>query len=427
MVTTGLSPERQHERFEELAAIAAMGELQAPEFEELREHLASCDGCRDVYADFCHIASSDLGLLAVKSGRPASAHAPGQVDAATVLANIKAKALQAMPVRNEFSKIPHRPGKSISAYWSDFKCFVPKVSYAVGAMAVMAALVAVGYLVRERQFRPVISKYETQLALLHENSQQTSASRHSLEDALAQSQVELQETSAELHEAEVERSRLRQQRDQIQQKFESAEALALQTQSDLKVSESRREQEARVRNQLQQELLEAKDRLDAQDQTVADLRAKLEKKESAAVPEVASANDKNDARQLFGARDLHIVDVYDVDTNGKTKRTYGRVYYVEKKLLVFYAFDLQYKRNNREAAAFQAWGYREAGERKPENLGLFRLDDAAANRWVLQVNNPHVLERVEAVYVTLEPSAGSQSPRGRRLLYANLLAPPNHP
>jgi hypothetical protein len=48
-----------------------------------------------------------------------------------------------------------------------------------------------------------------------------------------------------------------------------------------------------------------------------------------------------EARNLFGARDLHIVDVYDVAGDGKTKRTYGRVYYVEKKLLVFYAFDSQ--------------------------------------------------------------------------------------
>ena len=134
-----------------------------------------------------------------------------------------------------------------------------------------------------------------------------------------------------------------------------------------------------------------------------------------------------DAKELFGARDLHIVDVYDVDSNGKTRRTYGRVYYVEKKLLIFYAFDLQDKKHNRAAAGFQAWGYREANEAKPESLGLFTLDDASLNRWVLQVNNPRVLERVDAVYVTLEPPSGSPSPRGRRLLYANLVVPPNHP
>jgi hypothetical protein len=34
----------------------------------------------------------------------------------------------------------------------------------------------------------------------------------------------------------------------------------------------------------------------------------------------------------------------------KTKRTYGRVYYVEKKLLVFYAFDLQKRQNDSKKA-----------------------------------------------------------------------------
>ena len=83
-----------------------------------------------------------------------------------------------------------------------------------------------------------------------------------------------------------------------------------------------------------------------------------------------------EARNLFGARDLHIVDVYDVTGDGKTKRTYGRVYYVEKKLLVFYAFDLQ-NRKIHKRGAFQAWGYREANIGKPLGLGLFTIADSA--------------------------------------------------
>jgi len=50
--------------------------------------------------------------------------------------------------------------------------------------------------------------------------------------------------------------------------------------------------------------------------------------------------------------------------------TYGRVYYVEKRLLVFYAFDLQ-NRQNHKRAVFQAWGYREANA-GTLNLGLSR-------------------------------------------------------
>jgi hypothetical protein len=82
-----------------------------------------------------------------------------------------------------------------------------------------------------------------------------------------------------------------------------------------------------------------------------------------------------EARNLFGARDLYIVDVYDVAGDGQAKRTYGRVYYVEKKLLVFYAFDLQNPQNHKRGA-FQAWGYRKANVEKPLDLGLFTIDDS---------------------------------------------------
>lgn len=58
---------------------------------------------------------------------------------------------------------------------------------------------------------------------------------------------------------------------------------------------------------------------------------------------------------------------------------------------------------------------------------MFSIDDASMNRWVLEFNNPRVLEHIDAVFVTLESPNGSPSPRGRRLLYANLAAPPNHP
>ena len=112
---------------------------------------------------------------------------------------------------------------------------------------------------------------------------------------------------------------------------------------------------------------------------------------------------------------------------GNTRRSYGRVYYVQKKLLIFYAFDLQDKKHNRAAAGFQAWGYRQPSDGQPESLGLFDVDDATSNRWVLKVNNPRVLERIDAVFVTVEAPNGSPSPRGRRVLYANLAGPANHP
>lgn len=137
--------------------------------------------------------------------------------------------------------------------------------------------------------------------------------------------------------------------------------------------------------------------------------------------------DQNDAAQLLGARDLHIVDVYDVDNKGNAARIYGRVFYVDHRLLLFYAFDLGRVGKDHRAVAFQAWGVRQPDQANPENLGLFYLDDAKVNRWVLRVSNPHVLARIDTLFVTAEPAGGSQLPLGKRLLMASLAGPANHP
>jgi len=52
----------QHENFEELAALAAVGELSALELERLRHHLVECSRCRDAYQAFADVASNDLGV-----------------------------------------------------------------------------------------------------------------------------------------------------------------------------------------------------------------------------------------------------------------------------------------------------------------------------------------------------------------------------
>ncbi len=407
--------------------MAAIGELSAPEFEELQEHVTSCLRCREVSADFARIASIDLGLMAVESGGPVSVNGP-ELDEAALLANIRARAMRSDPARVEIRDTPASHQKEAPRSWFKFRRFLRQMSYAAAAAIVIAGLGSFGYLVRARQSQPTMAKYEAELSELRRNSEQDLARRHSLDNAFTASKAELQELASKLQQAQAEESRLLQEREQLQQKLDAADTRTQQAHDELKGVESRREIETQVRNQLQQELLEAKERIDAQNTLVTELRAKVESdKQPAAVPEAAARNASSDARQLFGARDLHIVDVYDVDASGKTKRTYGRVYYVQKKLLVFYAFDLQDKKSNRDAVGFQAWGYREAGERTPENLGLFHLDDPSADRWVLQVDNPRILQRIDAVYVTAEPRDGSPSPHGRKLLYANLVVPPNHP
>ena len=134
-----------------------------------------------------------------------------------------------------------------------------------------------------------------------------------------------------------------------------------------------------------------------------------------------------DIRELMGARDLYIAEVYDVAGQGATNKPYGRLFYTKGKSLIFYAYDLDQQRGLKNASTFQAWGRRGPNWKQATNLGVFYEDSAAKKRWVLRFDDPKKLAEIDAVFVTVEPNGGSQKPSGQRLLFAYLKIEPNHP
>jgi hypothetical protein len=134
-----------------------------------------------------------------------------------------------------------------------------------------------------------------------------------------------------------------------------------------------------------------------------------------------------DIHDLMGARNLHIVDVLDVDSKGKDRRAFGRVFYTEGKSLIFYAFDLGDGGTRKRNASFQVWGARGPAQARAQNMGIFYVDDQKQNRWVLKFEDPRILAEIDSVFVTVEPPGGSSRPTGRKFLYAYLKANPNHP
>jgi hypothetical protein len=138
------------------------------------------------------------------------------------------------------------------------------------------------------------------------------------------------------------------------------------------------------------------------------------------------ASDR-DIRELMGARDLYIAEVYDVGGNGKTKKPYGRVFYTKGKSLIFYGYDLDQQPGLRTANAFQAWGLHGPDRTKALNLGIMYVDNSANKRWVLRFDDPNVLKEINAVFVTVEPDGESRVPRGKQVLFAYLKEEPNHP
>ena len=132
-----------------------------------------------------------------------------------------------------------------------------------------------------------------------------------------------------------------------------------------------------------------------------------------------------DIRDLIGARNLYIADIFDTNENGRTAKQFGRIFYTRDRSLVFYGFDLDSQAGRKQDVSFQVWG---SGSDRPSpvSLGLFYQDDTH-KRWVLRCNDAKSLARLDMVFVTVEPPGGSSKPTGKQLLRAYLQIHPNHP
>lgn len=416
--------------YEELCALAAIGELSSSEFEELQQHLAECSDCLELCADFRRISADDLGGFAVQKRAADAGRLDSQTDENELLARLLDRAQRERALGNKPATSPETGARKPSRAslhgllnWPRR----PAISYGAVAFLVCGGVGLGAYRLKEAQLTPTLKDLSSQVNRWKNQAQATAAKQRAASELAEQNRSEQEALRRSLDTAQTKYAEL-----QAQQKMLESHLAAVRTQldqetQDLEAAKNNAEDKNSQMADLQTRLQNAVQRTEEQRRIAENLQSRLEWAQQAVKIPANQPIEPAEANSLFGARDLHIVDVYDVDGSGKTNRTYGRVYYVEKKLLVFYAFDLQDKRRNRTAAGFQAWGYRQPNESKPENLGLFHVDDASTNRWILEVGNPRVLEHVDAVFVTLEPPDGSPSPRGRRLLYANLAGPPNHP
>src|SRR6266404_3258394 len=425
------------EWYEELCALAAIGELSSSEFEELQKHLAECGDCRQVYADFRRISAGELGLVAaLKQSDRTPDEAGALVDESAVLGRLLDRATRER-VHRPTESVPRECDLARQRTRERFAALMiwlrqPALSY--GSLGlILCAVAAVGAdRLREAQLTPTLHGLNNQVSEWKNRANAIAAQEKSTSQSLQQAQTERERLGKSLTDAEAKYAALATQERSLETELSSEQAQLNQKAQELEAARSTGEDRNKEIAQLETRVQNAVQRTEEQRRITETMQSKLQsaqqqvQQQAATTPEAQGFGDA-EAKELFSARDLHIVDVYDVDIKGNTRRSYGRVYYVQKKLLIFYAFDLQDKKHNRAAAGFQAWGYRQPSDGQPESLGLFDVDDASSNRWVLKVNNPRVLERIDAVFVTLEPANGSPSPRGRRLLYANLAGPANHP
>ena len=444
------SRESGHERFEELCALSEIGQISAEEFRDLQVHLQTCSTCRLRQADFAEILHEHLPLLA-----PTDTSMSGSRNVAFHDASYKQRFIQRAQKEGLVFSPEVTGAKNLrqveDSRWRDLAwLWQPK------RLAFSLALVALGFwlgsLGASRALKVNVPPSPELANVLDENSRlrqqieqlatqppgvqpeapvsqprrmfpaanadferQLAQARRDSAAAMARTQIldeELQKTSGELANLKEEASRLR---------SDSASSAKLkETEAALQAASSELQKLQRER------LVYASTFADQQTQ-IRDLMEKLGKQTEGIEQERELTAASRDIRQLMGARNLHIIDVEDVEDSRGPKQPVGRVFYTEGKSLIFYAFDLEKRRKSLEKYSFQAWGQREAKGGPVQSLGVFVNEDQGKSPWVLKYDDPKVLAQIDSVFVTIEPKGGSNRPQGRQLMYAYLRANANHP
>jgi hypothetical protein len=284
-----------------------------------------------------------------------------------------------------------------------------------------AAPILSSYKDTETTLRQQLADAQTQRAVMEQKATADSRVAAALEQRVAKAETDLQQLQslkasleARAKEKSASLDALSIERESLQQKLQGAENELQGVRQDL----------AAAQQQHQTALLRSTN-LEIQ---VDRLSAELREHEAISQRQNQYLASDRDVRELMGARQLYIADVFDVDPRGETRKPFGRVFYTRGKSLIFYAFDLDQQAGYREVKTFQAWGSPGSSKTAPVSLGIFYMDNESNRRWALKFDDPKVLDEINSVFVTIEPKGGSKKPTNKPFLIAYLhSAPPNHP
>jgi hypothetical protein len=414
----------EHEKFEELSALAAIGELSAEELRELDEHLRECEPCRKASSEFRDVIQTEMPLLH-KDHESLWSHFKRviQPDKHTRRFLAAAKA-RGFTFSEEIKRSPAVRSTPLRIEHAAITALV--------IIAVSLSFVAIRW---KHAYESVSAeRYESQVALPATDRDALLARINDQEKLIQQIQDELSARQDELNIALATASRAENQHDvdvanerrlRAIADSESAKNAALSTKLDTELRHG-----AALADEVQRlNGLRGADAVEiaAQQKRLDEISQQLQANNEMLSSERQLLSAGRDIRDLMGARSLHIIDVFDTDQKGHNKKAFGRVFYTEGKSLIFYAFDLDNARVLDAKNSYQAWGVRDGGGQQAKNLGIFYVDDKEKRRWVLKSEDPAALQQIDSVFVTVEPFGGAKQPTGQKLLYAFLKNQPNHP
>jgi hypothetical protein len=432
------------EEFAELCALATTGALSAEEMTALDKHVTVCAACRELLADYDAVANTGMSRIAAERDKVDVADSSPSTAPFEDwnCGEAKQQLLDRLQAR-ETSAPAHRLVPDQLAPVSPMRrnTLAALAAAAILILGLSAGYELAGYRTIRKSTAPQVqsgeSSVEQQLLALK-------VERDQLHAALAANTKTLDQQSNRVKKQEDELALLRAERNSLEAKAqqtsaaskEQAEAFASERET---VERRLAEAEQSLKNvtqkldTMQEERRQTQLRTASLESTIDELSGKLREREETVKRDEEFLVSDRDVRELMGARQLYIADVFDVDQNGSKRKPYGRVFYTKGKSLIFYAFDLDQApayRNASETASksFQVWGSEGQDNAKPVGLGVFYMDSESNRRWVFKADDPAVLAHVNAVFVTVESKDGDKKRSSKPFLYAYLrTAPINHP
>jgi hypothetical protein len=414
-----------HERFRKLVALASIGQLSPRENRELEEHLRECQECCGVQEDYSRIIFHELPKADPigPHGRVGRCPGPDGGSRDRFLARAFTEGI-------EFSRdIQQAPFLQISRSRRSWQW-----RQAV-AVAALAFITFVGILAGRRyKLVPRVSatnpvsihqilepeNLRAQLSILRKITEQQSAELHEIGRKSSVSDDSLRKLRGEL---ESEQKRAVGLSAELSQSVSSNSDFARSDlQKDLLIADLRAQNDV-----LNRERAANLSNLAIQEVRIHQLAQSLQEEHENIERERQLLSVSNDVRQLMGARNLHIIDVLDVNAGGGSTKAFGRVFYAEGQSLIFYAFDLPSSRLSAAKYTFHAWGQAEARPEFSRELGVFEVDNHDQRRWVLKMSDSKMLTGIDSVFVTAESLGEAKEPHGKKLLYAYIGGQPNHP
>lgn len=388
-----------HEHYRVLSATAMIGQLSADEYRELSEHLRGCPSCRHVLGEYSYLVDTHL---------PRVNHVRWRVEANLVdpdpeLCNRFLARARAVGIDLSNESVQPGPRFLFASPWWRWKWQF--------AVTVLAMLGLCGTWAMRRY--QIVSRSSSEIADMATGATELNRKKITGSD----SEAAIQGLQMQLSES---RRRVAALLSQLKQ----AKSAGAQSANDDKEKENL-VAELRAQNDMLSRQIAA----NLNDSTVRESRmegiaASFERKTEDLEREHQLTAASNDVRQLMTARNLHVIDVREVEGGSKAANSFGRIFYSEGQFLIFYAFDLPDGKISQNKYTFQVWAETGLQSRK---LGTFRVDAREQSRWVLKVDDPALLAGVYSVFVTADSQIDAPEPSGRKLLYAYIPGQLNRP